>query len=70
MQGQLNCLSFPVGDSICYDDRDDILGVLGRKLEALKMQKSAIGWDLEDLEVATRIEVRDRDSDSDDTSSE
>ena len=44
--------------------------MLGRELEALKMQKSAIGWDLEDLEVATRIEVQDRDSDSDDASSE
>lgn len=51
-------------------DRDDILGALGSKLETLQMQKSVMGWDLEGLEAATRVEVQDRDSDSDDSSSE
>ncbi|KAI6099896.1 SHQ1 protein-domain-containing protein [Pisolithus croceorrhizus] len=42
---------------------------IGEKLDALRVPKSAIGWDLEELEEATRFAVG-RDGDSDDESVE
>lgn len=48
---------------------DAVLVRIGEKLDALRVPKSAIGWDLEELEEATRFAV-DRDSDSDDESVE
>ncbi|KAI6022711.1 SHQ1 protein-domain-containing protein [Pisolithus marmoratus] len=48
---------------------DAVLTQIGEKLDALIVPKSAIGWDLEDLEEATRLVV-DGDSDSDDESIE
>lgn len=48
---------------------DAVLVRIGEKLDALRVPKSAIGWDLGELEEATRFAV-DRDSDSDDESVE
>lgn len=48
---------------------DVVLTRIGEKLDALKVPKSAVGWDLEELEEATRLAVN-RDSDSDDESIE
>lgn len=48
---------------------DDSLAKIGRALQQMKLAKSSLGWDLEDLEAATRLnEVRQ--SDSDDESDE
>lgn len=46
---------------------DELLQELGSKLKTLKMEKSLIGWDLEELEAATR-DAQERESDSDDES--
>ncbi|KAI6127822.1 SHQ1 protein-domain-containing protein [Pisolithus croceorrhizus] len=48
---------------------DAVLARIGEKLDALRVPKSAIGWDLEELEEATRFAVG-RDGDSDDESVE
>ncbi|KAJ7474834.1 SHQ1-domain-containing protein [Mycena latifolia] len=49
--------------------QDDTLRELGAAVRGLQIPKSAIGWDLEVLEAATR-EVQARESDSDDESDE
>jgi len=46
---------------------DDSLNKLAKSVESLKMEKSQLGWDLQNLEAATRW-AQDRDSDSDDES--
>ncbi|KAJ7606617.1 SHQ1 protein-domain-containing protein [Roridomyces roridus] len=48
---------------------DDVLKEIGEALRGLRIEKAAIGWDLEVLEAATR-DAEDRESDSDDESEE
>jgi protein SHQ1 len=46
---------------------DDNLRELATSLECLKMEKSSLGWDLQNLEAATHW-AQDREDDSDDES--
>ena len=48
---------------------DDVLVNLGKHISELEMKKTLVGWNLEQLEAAADLE-EERDSDSDDNSSD
>lgn len=45
---------------------DEVLADIGKKLKSLDIERSLIGWELEELEEATRQNDLSRESDSDD----
>jgi len=58
-------------DALCLLDSnsDEILEKLGKVLAEIRVAKALIGWNLEELETAA-LESLERESDSDDVSSE